>query len=736
MQNVNVLKKALLIVVMFALLFSPMANAQINLSSSLITNSVEMLQSKVDSDFYNELKEDSNGLYYDVIVVFNGQHQENLETFNRDYHTWELFDMARIVLNKNEIEEVASWSEVVFIEPSRLIEFYNAEGRELTNSEYVQQELGFDGSGVEVAVIDTGADGLHPDLENMLFNWVVAGALLPGTEVYVSSTPDGVNIETSIFDAHEQAGVPVNTDEYGHGTHVYGTIAGTGAASDGHQRGMAPAANVHSYSASAGATLPFVVEAYHHMVEQKLAGHTNVKLVNNSWGSEGCEFNPNSAVSRATYSAFEAGILSIFAYGNSGPSANTCNPHAAAPYVLGVAATDKAYKITGFSSRGKQDGNYDRELALSNFVQYLNADEDEQNNWDYEANPIGLHRPSVSAPGANIVSSVNPAHPMTTSGTLYGSASGTSMASPHVAGVVALVIDAYQRMYPDQEISPLDLIRLIEVTANKEVMFGYDTLDTGAGFVDAQKAVQYALDNKIPSQVSLDDLVTYEPQEATRIDEGRYSGTVLANSWETNEGYELHEIVVEEGAIKLYADVSWALEAENIYISLYGPGRDVTDIDDSSVYSAGLLDVTNHRYVEYRFPEAGVWTVRIDGRINTVTNYTGDWEVHYVENAHPQANLTVTPDRIHGNEPINIEAQVSDSDGVDDIIEATVTVRANNGRVVDSWSKDDFTQIDSTTLKLNIKELSLRGNAPWTVELFVKDSEGNIARETSFIGRN
>jgi serine protease AprX len=723
------LKKSFILLVMVTLLFSPLYQ-QVSTSAA-----ASIAENKVDSAFYNELSNDNGSLFYDVIIVFEGENQSKLEAFGRDYHSWELLDMARMVLNKEEIIEVTNWSEVLFVEPSRQIEYYNAEGRTLTNSEYVQQKLGFDGSSVEVAVIDTGADGLHPDLENMLYNWLVAGTVVSNVSTYVSTTPDGTDVHSFVVDAHLEEGTEVNTDEYGHGTHVFGTIAGTGAASEGHQRGMAPAAKVHSYATSAGATLPFVVEAYSHMIEQRLAGNTDVKLVNNSWGSSGCEFNPNSSVSRATHRAFEAGILSVFAYGNSGPNADTCNPHAAAPYVLGVAATDKAYNITGFSSRGKQGGNYDRELALTNFEEYLNSSQVEKDNWDFNTKPIGLHRPSVSAPGAGIVSSQNPAHPMTTSGTLYGSASGTSMASPHVAGVATLIIDAYQKTHPGQELSPLDLIRLIEVTANKEVMFGFDTLDTGAGFVDALEAVTNAIDNNIPSQVTSDDLVTYEPPVPSRIDSGSYSGTVLANSWGTNEGYSVHEIVVEEGAIKLQADLSWATLGENLYISLYAPGRDVTDIDDSSVYSAGLAEVTNHRFVEYNFPEAGVWKVRIDGRVNTISNYTGNWEVHYAENAQPSAELSVTPDKVKGDEPISIYAKVSDPSGVEDIVKASVVVRSNNGKVVDSWSKADFTVKDSKTLELAVDELSLKGNEPWTVELYVEDSDGNIDRETAFVGR-
>ena len=694
---------------------------------------------KVDLEFITELETTTDLLYYDVLVVFDSMEDVALlDELNRNYKDFNHLPMARVLLSKDEIMELSQKDEVLFVEPNREMAIFNAEGRDMTNTDYVQQDLGYTGTDVEVAIIDTGTDGLHPDVkDNMLHNWQVAGTVLTDDAFFVSSTPDGINIETSIIDVEEEAGVPVNTDEYGHGTHVYGTIAGSGAASEGNYRGMAPDANIHSYSASAGILLVFTVEAYDHIIGQVKNGEADIRLINNSWGSEGCEFNPDSAVSVATSAAFDEGILSVFAYGNSGPDSDTCNPHAAAPYVLGIGATDKAYKVTGFSSRGKEDGNFDREAALENYAEYKNASAEERNAWDHEAKPLGLHRPSVSAPGADIVSAQNPVHPMTTSGTDYGSASGTSMASPMVTGILALVIDAYEQNN-DGNISPSDIIRLTEVTADKEIMRGFDTHDTGAGFIDAQAAVERAVNNDIPAHVSMADLVTFEFPENIETETGTYEGSVPANTWETNEGYETHTFEVKEDALKVYADISWGLSLENLYISLYAPGADVTDVNAATAQSAGLTDLTNSRFVEVTFPEPGTWTVRVDGRTNLVTNYHGNWEVSYDAdaNAEPETELHVTPERISGNDTVDIQASVSDADGIEDITSATLTVRSANGNVLYSWTKEDFTATDDNTLEFNAEDLKMNGKAPWTVILEVEDSAGNRAHEQSLIGRN
>lgn len=723
-------KKWLCLMVAIVMAFTPFAFTigDAAASSTLDAN-------KLDDDFYNELQADNGSNYYDVVVVFRDKAQTGLlDTFNRSVKTFKVLPMARILLNKDEIAEVTGWGEVLFVEPNRQMELFNAEGRVLTRSEEVQNTLGYDGTGVEVAIIDTGADGLHDDLDdNMLYNWQVVGNLM-GDNGYISSTYDGIDLQTDVVDAHLAAGGPVNTDEYGHGTHVFGTIAGSGDASEGWYRGMAPLAKVHSYSSSAGIYLIFTLDSYDHIMDQVQRGNADIRIISNSWGSSGCEFEPFRTTNVASRLAYEMGILSVFAYGNSGPSPDTCNPYATAPYVLGIAATDKSYKVTGFSSRGKLDGNYDREAALKNLYDFLAATELEQQNWDYTTKPIGLHRPSVSAPGQDIVSAQNPLHPMTLSGTAYGSASGTSMATPHVSGIMALILNAYNVHHPDKSLSALDLIRLTEVTANKDVMFGFDTHDTGAGFVDAYAAVARAVANDIPTAVTESDLVDYVPPATIRIESGQYSGTVLVDSFQTDIGYGVHEIIVEEGALKVYADVSWASELEKVYIGLYAPGLDV-EKDEPTVLSAGLLDVTNKRFVEFNFPEPGTWKVRIDGRINIATDYEGKWEVHYPDNAYPTATVDATPDLVEGTGPIDITATVHDPDGTADFTSVSLIVRAGNGKVIGSWSMADFVQADEKTLKINVTGFELKGKEPWTVEVKAEDSAGHKVFDQEFIGR-
>ncbi|MBQ5941954.1 S8 family serine peptidase [Massilia sp. AB1] len=700
------------------------------------SSSGTLAAAKIDSLFAQELNKQLTNVYYDVIVVFDKKESTSrLSVLGRKVKTYKVLPMARMLLTKAEINQVAGWPETRFIEPSRSQRLFNAEGRAMTKAEEVQRVLGLDGSGVTVAIIDTGADGLHPDLGNVKKNYAVAGALgIDPTQVYISLTPDGIDVETSVIEQHTGLlGAQWNTDEYGHGTHCIGTIAGTGMESDGNLRGMAPKANIISYATSTGINLPFTLEAYDHVIASKRDGVADIRVLSNSWGSSSYEpFNPNRSTNVASRLAYEAGILSVFAAGNDGPGPNTMNPYSNAPYALGIGATNKAYGMADFSSRGRPEGNHDRELALANLKAFMAASAEEQAAWDHAARPLGIDRPAIVAPGENIVSSQNPVHPMTTSGTFYGAASGTSMATPHVSGIAALVHQA-QDVKGGARLSPLDVIRVLEVTANKEVMQGYDTFDAGAGFIDARKAVDAVTAGAIPAAVTSNDLVHFNPGPV-RVDSGSYAGTATLNSFQTNTGYGLHKVTVEPGAMKLFADAQWDLEANNLYITLYAPGVDPAGGVNFAAQSAGLTTIQKYRSVEVKYPVPGEWHVRVDGRVNLLsTAYTGKYEVTVPDNVPPTAELSVSSTKVSGDQPVAINAKVGDGNGVANVTEARVTVSTSAGKVLYSFDKSAFVQ--QGDVLVFSKSVLLSGKAPWTVEVRAVDAGGQQAVKQVTIGR-
>jgi serine protease AprX len=197
-----------------------------------------------------------------------------------------------------------------------------------------------------------------------------------------------------------------------------------------------------------------------------------IKVISNSWGSSGA-FDPTDPVNVASYEAYKKGIVTVFAAGNDGPNANTINPYAVAPWVIAVGAADKDGLLADFSSRGNpgETGTFTMPDGQT---------------WTY------FSQPTLTATGVSVVStrsltgvlpilgapediSLDPAHLP-----YYTHMSGTSMATPHVAGIVALLFEA------NPSLTPAQIKQILVDTAIP--MPGRSAFEVGSGHVDAYAA--------------------------------------------------------------------------------------------------------------------------------------------------------------------------------------------------------------------------------------------------------
>ncbi|MBH0231716.1 S8 family peptidase [Halobacillus yeomjeoni] len=344
---------------------------------------------------------------------------------------------------------INSQIDAVSIHPNKDLEYLLRDSRELVGVERVWQDLGYTGKGTTVAVIDSGVDGTHPDLpfgSKVIQNvqLLVGGGLFGDSGLYLENVP---NTDTSS----------------GHGTHVAGTIAGLGEASDGLYKGVAPDAKIVGIGAGEGISVLWALEGFNYAIEHQQ--EYGIDVISNSWGTTG-EYDPNDPINVASKTAHDKGMTVTFAAGNSGPEDNTLNPYSAAPWVISVAAGTKDKQLADFSSRG------------------------------VAGDPL-LH-PDITAPGVDIVATksstgffintlgatkdinyIAPQHIP-----FYTTASGTSMATPHISGIIALMEEANPGLTPDEALN------LLQNTA--EPMAGYEYHEVGAGYVDAFKAVQQA----------------------------------------------------------------------------------------------------------------------------------------------------------------------------------------------------------------------------------------------------
>jgi len=328
---------------------------------------------------------------------------------------------------------------------------------DLVDAERVWEEFGLTGQGAVVANIDTGVDYTHPALAGKY-----RGNLGGGTfdHDYNWFDPDS-NLYAGGDLGPSRSGKPF--DNGAHGTHTMGTMVGDGG-TPGTQVGMAPGARWIAISLNElGIWGSVADDIMAHKAFQWMLCPTDLSgalatadcskapdVVNNSWGSA----NPADDTLRPDIQALRAaGIAPVFAAGNPSAGPGSIGSPASNPEAITVGATDIGDNIASFSGRGPSF---------------------------YE----GEQKPELSAPGVNVNSTVP-------GGGYSGpSWSGTSMAAPHVAGLVALIVSAdLQDGYRDLDVDELE--RFMEDTAVDLGGPGPDD-DYGYGRIDAYSAVRWA----------------------------------------------------------------------------------------------------------------------------------------------------------------------------------------------------------------------------------------------------
>jgi serine protease AprX len=321
----------------------------------------------------------------------------------------------------------------------------------------VRQEFGLDGSGVGVAVIDSGVTPSHDDLID------------PSGARRVVRFVDFIN------------GLQTAYDDYGHGSHVAGIIAGNGFDSGGARAGIAPGSDLivlKVLDRAGKGRISDVIEALSYVMDHKDAH--NIRVVNLSIGAGVYESHKTDPLTLATQRLVSAGVVVVAAAGNLGRNAQGQQQYGGvaapgnAPWVLTVGASNHAWTadrgddtMAPFSSRG----------------------------------PAAVDRPAkpdIVAPGVRIVSLSDPASSFYTTysqyllaGTVptwylpYLSLNGTSMAAPVVAGTVALMLQANPALTPNA------VKAILQYTA--QTLPEYDPLTEGAGLVNARGGVELAL---------------------------------------------------------------------------------------------------------------------------------------------------------------------------------------------------------------------------------------------------
>lgn len=357
-----------------------------------------------------------------------------------------------------------------------------------------RQELGLDGYGISIAILDTGVNDVTD----------VANPLYPGHEALLGKFLGGGNFDTGVAALSTPANMSVNPSDHGaaateyHATHVAGTAMGTGG-EGGFFAGVAPKARLVDCKVltDAGATFGGSAVGLDWCIANKntmwagLAGpdtaYRGIDIASMSLGCIGCTSDGTDPEELTVNAAVDAGIVVVIATGNDGNAPGIAVP-AGADKSIAVGATSHALTldrsddlITSFSNEGPRtdDGDLDH------------ADES---------------KPSVVTPGAGIVSADGD---VTTEGHNYKVLNGTSMSTPAASGVCALILQA------NPSLTPLQVRSILQNTAEHKIPSikgGFRTYplstdpnyDPGSGWgeADAYAACKEALNSTSGVQVT------------------------------------------------------------------------------------------------------------------------------------------------------------------------------------------------------------------------------------------
>ena len=347
------------------------------------------------------------------------------------------------------LEWLASQPEVSALSLDRAVRGTIDRTARAIGARWVTDTMGFDGSGVGIATIDSGVTAFHADLDGRVAQFVD----------FVSA-------------------LPLAYDDYGHGTHVAGIISGNGRSSNGERRGIAPGAHLvvlKALDAAGNGYTSTVIAALDYAIAHR--AEYNIRVINLSVAAGVYESYLKDPLTLAAKRAVDAGIVVVAAAGNNGKTPDGRAEYGGiaspgnAPWVLTVGAANLMGTVerdddvvAGFSSRGPSPIDH-------------------------------VVKPDLVAPGVGIDAATEPTSALYASqptqrswGSVrtvsepYLSLTGTSMAAPVVAGAIALMLEA------NPELTPNAVKAILQYTA--ETRKGFDHFTQGAGFLNARGAVE------------------------------------------------------------------------------------------------------------------------------------------------------------------------------------------------------------------------------------------------------
>ncbi|WP_448548747.1 S8 family serine peptidase [Thalassotalea fusca] len=526
---------------------------------------------------------------FEVIVTFNGNGSVNSEQLTiltsegiLGGVSFRQLPIVGITATKSQIEAIYASPSVRSVWHNAPLALENDGANQITGVDRLRDDaemrhlgMPYSGRGIGVVVNDSGVDGSHSDIKfpNHVVQNVLAQTNLHSLSEILPITYQEDTANTDI------AG--------GHGSHVAGIIGGNGAMSSGKYQGVAPGAKIVGYGSGAGLFILDTIGGFDYALTHQF--DYNIRVISNSFGSTGdtgTDFNPDHPTNVATKALSDRGVIVVFSAGNSGSGEATITGNfKKAPWVITVAAGDKHGKLADFSSRGvKGNGG---EVTVDGETYY----------WE--------DRPTVTAPGVDIIStraSLSSLSALSISDDsevmdlnhvpYYTSMSGTSMAAPHVSGIVALMLEA------NPNLTWKEVKQILQDTATN--MSGRETWEVGAGYVNAYAAVKSVVDSSLTFGQTVNSNRQFNSYAKTSV-QAEYADSVPFSPIGDNEGITI-PVNSEASMLMVRANV----EDNTIGLSLVSPS--------GKRYSSSIaLPVLGQNIAVTAPAEAGDWQLKAHG---------------------------------------------------------------------------------------------------------------------------
>lgn len=433
-------------------------------SKSLDNSNLDIAINKIDPRIFQIFNtNDDEGMKVPVIISYN-YHDENFKDRlekNSDSlgYNYKLIPAASIYSSEKDILSIAKSPIVKKIFLDKKVYPLSIEKKSLAHECYdpisptpqfkplvnqsVNQigapylwDLNYNGSGTVVAVLDTGIDKTHPDLNDLDDNTISNDPKVVNEVSFIDYNFDGIIDEEA-------------NDKVGHGTHVAGIISGTGEASNYKYKGVAPASNLTNVKvlSTYGGYDSWIIKGieYAALGADKLENTGDeADIISMSLGGSGYVDEP---MIMAVNAAWDLNKTVVIAAGNSGDDFFTIESPGLSSKAITVGATDQFDQIAKFSSRGPSP---DLSMGID-----------------------------ICAPGVNILSTRADLPELSAIEGNYTSNSGTSMATPFVAGAVALLL------HSDPNLTPTTIKTALMISA---IDIGVSSYIQGAGRLDVYAA--------------------------------------------------------------------------------------------------------------------------------------------------------------------------------------------------------------------------------------------------------